>query len=135
MRTRKALPWFATAVLAVTAVVVFTVISADPGTKSEASAETAVLFPMTVEAPFTPAARPGPSCCDPAAEPGTGGNPLCFEGHSCCADGTWRCNNPDGTPSCAGGVVCPDGCAGRNESCSSDDDCCSGNCKRNGRCS
>jgi hypothetical protein len=47
-----------------------------------------------------------PPCCDPADEPGVGGNPFCFEGASCCADGTWACNNADGTPSCDVGDVC-----------------------------
>jgi hypothetical protein len=41
-----------------------------------------------------------PSCCDPAEEPGHNGNPLCFEGATCCADGVWRCNNFDGSPDC-----------------------------------
>ncbi|GJM26845.1 MAG: hypothetical protein DHS20C16_32600 [Phycisphaerae bacterium] len=45
-------------------------------------------------------------CCDPADEPGVGGNPFCFEGASCCADGTWACNNANGTPSCDLGLVC-----------------------------
>jgi len=47
-------------------------------------------------------------CCDPALEPGVGGNPFCFEGHNCCGDGTWRCNQGDGTDSCGGpfGEVC-----------------------------
>ncbi|MCA9513941.1 MAG: hypothetical protein KC635_03265, partial [Myxococcales bacterium] len=39
-------------------------------------------------------------CCDPAAEPGQNGNPICFEGATCCADGTWRCNAGDGSPTC-----------------------------------
>ncbi|MEE9294478.1 MAG: hypothetical protein V3W34_05885 [Phycisphaerae bacterium] len=74
------------------------------------------------------------ACCDPDAEPGVGGNPFCFEGHSCCSDGQWRCNNADGSPSCAPGAVCPEGCGQRNDPCSADDDCCSGQCKSNGRC-
>ena len=41
-----------------------------------------------------------PSCCDPAEQPGFNGNPLCFEGATCCADGVWRCNNFDGSPDC-----------------------------------
>lgn len=49
--------------------------------------------------------KPG-GCCDPALEPGANGNPFCFEGHSCCSDGRWRCNNPDATPSCTAGTVC-----------------------------
>jgi hypothetical protein len=48
----------------------------------------------------------GTPCCDPALQPGQGGIPPCFEGASCCADGTWACNNPDGSPSCDLGVVC-----------------------------
>jgi hypothetical protein len=42
-----------------------------------------------------------PTCCDPTEEPGVNGNPLCFEGHTCCSDGEWRCNNANGSPSCA----------------------------------
>ena len=79
-------------------------------------------------------ADPPTSCCDPALEPGVGGNPFCFEGHSCCASGQWACNNADATPSCPPGEVCPAGCAQKNEACDADEDCCSGNCKRNGRC-
>lgn len=49
----------------------------------------------------------GEACCDPLEEPGTHGNPICFEGATCCADGTWQCNRGDGTPSCdAPGLVC-----------------------------
>ena len=77
---------------------------------------------------------PGPSCCDPGLEPGVGSNPLCFEGHTCCSDGHWSCNNPDGSPSCDPGEVCV-GCAGAGGSCTSNDDCCFGKCKGNGKCS
>lgn len=51
----------------------------------------------------------GNACCDPAQEPGgVGGNPFCIEGHTCCDDGTWRCNAADGTDRCQGhvGLVC-----------------------------
>ena len=80
--------------------------------------------------------RGGPpsACCNPDAEPGVGGNPFCFEGHSCCDNGNWQCNNPDGSPSCAPGEVCEAGCGERNDACQSDADCCSGVCKGNGRC-
>lgn len=46
-------------------------------------------------------------CCDPALEPGVGGNPFCFAGHTCCADGTWRRDDPNGN-TCDGpvGEVC-----------------------------
>lgn len=71
---------------------------------------------------------PPPACCDPALEPGANGNPLCFEGHTCCSDGRWNCNNPDGTPSCTAGTVCED-CVSNGDSCSSNADCCSGKCK------
>lgn len=47
-----------------------------------------------------------PKCCDPARQPGVGGNPFCFEGATCCSDGQWRCNNANGTPSCTAGQVC-----------------------------
>jgi len=72
---------------------------------------------------------PPPACCDPALEPGVGNNPLCFEGHTCCSDGRWDCNNPDGTPSCEAGTVCDAGCASVGESCLTNGDCCSGKCK------
>lgn len=73
-------------------------------------------------------------CCDPALEPGVAGNPVCFEGHACCGDGTWRCNLVGGTDACGGPVgevceplictddvkTCPDGSVvGRNPN----DDC------------
>lgn len=48
----------------------------------------------------------GSQCCNPALEPGTGSNPFCFEGHTCCADGRWRCNNADASAPCAAGSVC-----------------------------
>jgi len=57
--------------------------------------------------PLTAAVKPVKDCCDPADEPGTNGNPLCFEGASCCADGSWACNNGDGSSSCdATGQAC-----------------------------
>ncbi|MDH3284362.1 MAG: hypothetical protein OEQ13_06440 [Acidobacteriota bacterium] len=87
-------------------------------------------------APLTPVGKGKPpklACCNPALEPGTNGNPFCFEGHTCCTDGTWRCNNPDATPSCDVGEVCAAGCGSRGDSCSSGGDCCSGSCK-GGRC-
>jgi hypothetical protein len=48
-------------------------------------------------------------CCDPAKEPGTHGNPFCIEGATCCSDGTWQCNEGDGSSTCSGGEgeVCP----------------------------
>lgn len=49
---------------------------------------------------------PDGACCDLAKRPGTGGNPICFEGASCCADGVWACNAGDGSPTCAPGRVC-----------------------------
>jgi hypothetical protein len=48
---------------------------------------------------------PKTSCCNPALEPGVGGNPLCFE-NTCSSDGKWPCNNPDASPSCTPGQVC-----------------------------
>jgi hypothetical protein len=74
------------------------------------------------------------ACCDPAHEPGVGDNPFCYEGHTCCSDGQWSCNNPDGSPSCEPGEVCEPGCAKKNEPCDLGEDCCSGICKPNGRC-
>jgi hypothetical protein len=43
---------------------------------------------------------PSTMCCDPAEEPGVGDNPTCFEGATCCADGTWQCNGDSGESSC-----------------------------------
>jgi len=43
-------------------------------------------------------------CCDPSQEPGTNGNPFCFEGHTCCGDGTWACNDASGNSSCPADV-------------------------------
>ena len=73
----------------------------------------------------------GTSCCDPALEPGTNGIPFCFEGHTCCADGQWRCNNSDGTPGC---TACGATCGLSGASCTAGSDCCSGVCKGNHRC-
>ena len=73
----------------------------------------------------------GTSCCDPALEPGTNGIPFCFEGHTCCADGTWRCNNSDGTPGC---TACGATCVLSGASCTAGSDCCSGVCKGNHGC-
>ncbi len=58
---------------------------------------------------------PETACCDPDERPGEGGTFPCIEGASCCADGSWRCNEGDGSPTCdsAGGVcnggACDDG--------------------------
>ena len=55
----------------------------------------------------------GAPCCDPGAEPGVGGNPACFEGAACCADGQWQCNFGDGSSSCEmNGGVCEKVCGG-----------------------
>jgi hypothetical protein len=43
---------------------------------------------------------PSELCCDPAAKPGAGMNPVCTEGTTCCADGTWQCNWVSGEPMC-----------------------------------
>ena len=40
-------------------------------------------------------------CCDPADEPGTGNNPPCFEGATCCSTGGWQCNNGAGNSTCS----------------------------------
>ena len=37
--------------------------------------------------------------CDPADEPGTNGNPFCFEGHGCCGT-EWTCGSATGHVSC-----------------------------------
>lgn len=73
-------------------------------------------------------------CCDPALEPGVGGNPLCFEGHTCCASGQWQCNNADGSPSCSGGLMCGSTCGTTGAACSANTECCSGQCKANHKC-
>ncbi len=51
-------------------------------------------------------ARVGFGCCDPAEEPGVGGNPRCIEGHTCCNSGVWGCDHGSGAPSCIEGRVC-----------------------------
>ena len=57
-----------------------------------------------IQGPFGEACE---ACCDPALEPGTNGNPYCFDGATCCANGTWSCNLGIGQPSCDEvGVVC-----------------------------
>jgi hypothetical protein len=43
---------------------------------------------------------PSTGCCEAADQPGNGDNPMCIEGTTCCADGTWACNHVDGTPFC-----------------------------------
>lgn len=97
-----------------------------PETSGPVSTELAPL-----DSPFVATPAASTLCCDPTREPGVGGNPLCFEGHTCCADGFWRCNNHDGTPSCTG---CGTACGGKNTACTTGAQCCSGVCKPNGRC-
>lgn len=48
---------------------------------------------------------PETACCDLDERPGEGGTLPCIEGATCCADGTWRCNEGDGSSTCdtAGG--------------------------------
>ncbi|MFO0744605.1 MAG: Kazal-type serine protease inhibitor domain-containing protein [Myxococcota bacterium] len=47
------------------------------------------------------ACNPPPGeCCNPADMPGNNGNPLCFEGATCCGDGKWHCNDGPGTATC-----------------------------------
>ncbi len=41
-----------------------------------------------------------PACCYEAEEP------QCFEGSTCCDDGTWACNDGQGNPTCEAGSVC-----------------------------
>jgi hypothetical protein len=43
---------------------------------------------------------PETSCCDLDERPGEGGTLPCIEGASCCQDGTWSCNEGDGSPTC-----------------------------------
>jgi hypothetical protein len=43
---------------------------------------------------------PSNACCNPDEQPGAGGSPLCVEGATCCANGTWSCNDADGDPFC-----------------------------------
>jgi hypothetical protein len=77
---------------------------------------------------------PSTACCNPAEQPGAGDNPLCTEGATCCADGTWSCNEGDGTPVCDsfGGVCTSAECdlelepgAGDNAPCVEGATCCS----------
>jgi len=43
----------------------------------------------------------GDECCDPSKAPdGRNGGEICIEGAACCPDGTWACNNGDGSNSC-----------------------------------
>jgi hypothetical protein len=48
---------------------------------------------------------PETACCDLDERPGEGGTLPCIEGATCCADGTWHCNEGDGSSTCdtAGG--------------------------------
>ena len=98
------------------------------------AADTAVNASLLLSGAEETAGGSGSKCCDPSSEPGVGGNPFCFEGHTCCADGQWRCNNPDATPSCPGGQVCSSSCGLSGATCNADADCCSGMCKGNHRC-
>ena len=46
-------------------------------------------------------------CCYAWQQPGFADVPACFEGASCCADGTWACNDGAGNSTCEdSGVVC-----------------------------
>jgi hypothetical protein len=73
------------------------------------------------------------TCCDPANEPGTGGNPVCFEGASCCSNGAWMCNGGAGNSTCIElGEVCTACCdpadepgRGNNPPCIEGTSCCS----------
>lgn len=49
-----------------------------------------------------------PACCAADEKPGVNGNPICFEGTTCCASGEWRCNKFDGSPDCPLIVAFPD---------------------------
>ncbi|MEZ4266884.1 MAG: Kazal-type serine protease inhibitor domain-containing protein [Myxococcota bacterium] len=67
------------------------------------------------QGPFGEVCPVEPGCCDAKTEPGAFGNPICFEGHACCPDGSWSCSIGDGkTFSCGGelstgpfGEACP----------------------------
>ena len=48
----------------------------------------------------TTGATTGDDCCDPLDQP------QCFEGSTCCDDGSWACNDDGGNPTCDEGVVC-----------------------------
>ena len=55
----------------------------------------------------------GDLCCDPTTKPGSGDNPTCMEGVTCCATGQWACNNGDGSTSCdTVGAECSEVCGG-----------------------
>ena len=72
-------------------------------------------------------------CCDPLDEPGMFGNPECFEGATCCANGAWQCNDNLAVSTCAAdGVVCEGCCnpldepgAFGNPECATGATCCS----------
>lgn len=60
------------------------------------------------------------ACCNLDEMPGNNGNPVCFEGATCCSDGSWQCNAGNGSSTCAtDGDACdtdpdpdPDSCEG-----------------------
>jgi hypothetical protein len=65
------------------------------------------------------------ACCD-ATDP-----PVCIEGSTCCADGTWMCNDLGQIP-CEQGEICGHGeetggaCQAAQESCANGEACCQG---------
>ena len=108
--------------------------AAEPAPAALSSACAVVLDLGTADASFPPdktGVAGGTSCCDPALEPGPNGIPFCFEGHTCCADGQWRCNNSDGSPGC---TACGAACGLSGAACSAGSDCCSGQCRGNHKC-
>ena len=55
-------------------------------------------------------------CCDPFEEPGLFGNPICFEGATCCAGGNWQCNDGGANSTCdLDGFACENCCNPREE--------------------
>ena len=64
-----------------------------------------------------------PECCEPSEQP------QCIEGATCCADGTWQCNNGAGEPPCEETALpCTDGgqCVPEQGSCAMGEQCCDG---------
>lgn len=63
---------------------------------------------------------PCPQCCYAAEQP------PCFEGASCCADGSWACNDDAGQPTCETAPVCACCQPGEEPECIEGVSCCGG---------
>ena len=61
-----------------------------------------------------------PPCCYAPEQPS------CAEGSTCCADGTWACNDPGGVPTCDEGIECACCWEGDMPDCIGEATCCAG---------